>query len=194
MIVLRVRISYVLLMDTKRQLARRLRSARLERGLTQAEVGRVLDLHRPAISEIEAGRRSVTSEELYELSRLFSIPVSHLLSSTSGASDSVAGIDRTVLEMVEVIVDRFHPEQVILFGSHARGTADPDSDVDLLVVMEVEGSRRRTGARVGAALHGFAIPKDVVVTTPEAFRRRREIPGTIERRASLEGEVLHAAG
>ncbi len=37
--------------------------------------------------------------------------------------------------MVRRIVHRFRPERIILFGSHARGDAGPDSDVDLLVVM-----------------------------------------------------------
>ncbi|MBH0185089.1 MAG: nucleotidyltransferase domain-containing protein, partial [Nitrospira sp.] len=45
--------------------------------------------------------------------------------------------------MVRRIVERFHPERVILFGSHARGTAGPQSDVDLLVVMQAQGSKRR---------------------------------------------------
>ena len=38
-----------------------------------------------------------------------------------------------IQEMVRRIVRQFHPERVILFGSHARGDAGPDSDVDLLV-------------------------------------------------------------
>src|SRR6266545_4127425 len=38
--------------------------------------------------------------------------------------------------LVNQIVERFQPARIILFGSHARGTADPDSDVDLLVVMD----------------------------------------------------------
>jgi len=52
--------------------------------------------------------------------------------------------------MVQRIVRRFRPERVILFGSHARGEAGPDSDVDLLIVMPVEGSRglRRLWARL----------------------------------------------
>ena len=41
--------------------------------------------------------------------------------------------------MVKRIVKRFHPDKIILFGSHARGDAGPDSDVDLLVVMDFEG-------------------------------------------------------
>ncbi|MCD6211638.1 MAG: nucleotidyltransferase domain-containing protein, partial [Sulfurovum sp.] len=35
--------------------------------------------------------------------------------------------------MVDRIVERFQPDKVILFGSHARGEADPDSDIDLLI-------------------------------------------------------------
>lgn len=182
-------------MDTKRRLARRVREARLERGLTQAEVGRALGLHRPAISEIEAGRRSVTGEELVELSELLAVPVSELLAPADDRRDEPgANVDETILEMARVIARRFDPERVLLFGSHARGTAGPDSDVDLLVVMEVDGTRRRTGARIGAALHDFRVPKDIVVTTPGAFHSRRDVPGTIEHQAALEGMVLHARG
>ena len=179
-------------MDTKRRLARRLRAARLRRGLTQAEVGRALGLHRPTISEIEAGRRSVTSEELYELSRLLSVPLSDLLTPADGESGA-ARIDGMIEEMARVIVERFRPERILLFGSHARGSAGPDSDVDLLVVLESEEPRRRMAARIGAALHGFAVPKDIIVTTPQVFEARRSVPGTIERSAALEGRVLHAA-
>ena len=78
--------------------------------------------------------------------------------------------------MVRRIVKRFHPDRVILFGSHARGTAGPDSDVDLLVIMPVAGS------------------KDIIVTTPEDFEWHKEIPGTIERPAAREGKVVYARG
>lgn len=93
--------------------------------------------------------------------------------------------------MVKRIVERFHPDRVILFGSHARGTAGPDSDVDLLVVMPLTESRREKAVEIGVALHGFGVSKDIVVTTPEDFAWRKEIPGTIERPAALEGKVLY---
>ena len=101
-------------------------------------------------------------------------------------------LQKTIDRMVQRIVDRFHPDRVILFGSHARGTAGPDSDVDLLVVMPVTGSRREKVVEIGVALHGFGVSKDIVVTTPEDFAWRKEIPGTIERPAELEGKVLYA--
>ena len=101
-------------------------------------------------------------------------------------------LQKTIDRMVQRIVKRFHPEQVILFGSHARGTGGPDSDVDLLVVMPVTGSRREKAVEIGVALHGLGVAKDIVVTTPEDFEWRKEVPGTIERPAALEGKVLYA--
>jgi len=94
--------------------------------------------------------------------------------------------------MVRRIVKRFHPDRVILFGSHARGTADPDSDVDLLIVMSVTGSKREKQLEVRRALHEFKVSKDIIVTTPEDFEWRKEIPGTIERPAVREGKVVYA--
>ncbi len=94
--------------------------------------------------------------------------------------------------MVDRIVRQFQPERIILFGSHARGDGGPDSDVDLLVVMSVEGSKREKRIEIRGALHDIRVPKDIIVTTPEAFAWRKEIPGTIERPADQEGEVLYA--
>ena len=93
--------------------------------------------------------------------------------------------------MVRRIVQRFHPEGIILFGSHARGDAGPDSDVDLLVVMPVEGSKREMRIAIGLALASFGVPLDIMLTTPEELESRRHIPGTIERPATLEGKVLY---
>ncbi len=94
--------------------------------------------------------------------------------------------------MTRRIVAQFDPERVILFGSHARGDADPDSDVDLLVVMPFHGARSSTQAAIRLALRDFKVAKDIVVSTPDEFAWRSQIPGTIERPAALEGKVLHA--
>jgi predicted nucleotidyltransferase len=105
-------------------------------------------------------------------------------------TDSVAR--KEIGQMVRRIVSRFHPETIILFGSHARGDAGPDSDVDLLVVMPFLGSKLEKQLEIRLALRNIHIPKDIVVTTPEEFQWRKEIPGTIERPAAREGRVLYA--
>ena len=101
-------------------------------------------------------------------------------------------IQRTVAAMAHRIVMRFAPEKVILFGSHAAGKAGPDSDVDLLVVMPLRASKADHELEIRAALRAYrTTPKDVIVTTPEAFEWRRTVPGTIERSAARSGRVLY---
>jgi predicted nucleotidyltransferase len=94
-------------------------------------------------------------------------------------------------EMVRRIVERFDPEKIILFGSYARGTAGPDSDVDLLVVMPVSGSKREQRLAIRIALHGMGLAKDIVVATPEEIERDRDLVGTIVYPALREGRVLY---
>jgi predicted nucleotidyltransferase len=101
-------------------------------------------------------------------------------------------VQKQIHMMVDRIVRRFRPEKIILFGSHARGDALPDSDVDLLVVMSVKGSRRQKAVKIGVALHDIAISKDVIVVTPEDFEWRKDIVGTIEWPAYREGKVIYA--
>jgi predicted nucleotidyltransferase len=97
-----------------------------------------------------------------------------------------------IQEMVERIVTQFQPEKIILFGSHARGEGTADSDVDLLIVMSVEGSKRAKQLEIRAAVHDVRVPKDIIVSRPEEFQWRKDIVGTIERPAAHEGRILYA--
>jgi predicted nucleotidyltransferase len=99
-------------------------------------------------------------------------------------------VQAAIKEMVRRIVQQFGPERVILFGSHARGTAGPDSDVDLLVVMPVVSKRGLT-TEMHRTLAGVGIAKDIIVVTPEEVRKYRDIPGTIVWPAVHEGRVLY---
>ena len=95
-------------------------------------------------------------------------------------------------KMAARIARKFDPEQIVLFGSHARGTAGPDSDVDLLVVMPVNGSKRQTQVEIRCALRDIRLPKDIVVATPAEVRQQRKLAGTLIRPAMEEGRVLYA--
>ena len=94
--------------------------------------------------------------------------------------------------MVQRIVERFSPAKIFLFGSYANGTARPDSDVDLLIVMQVRGSRHKMAVKIGVALHDIEVAKDVIVVTPEEFEWRKDVIGTIEWPAVREGQLLYA--
>ena len=94
-------------------------------------------------------------------------------------------------EATQRLVEQFHPQCIILFGSQARGTADNRSDVDLLVICPVEGNRFDLMTEMDRALSGLGFAKDIIVLTPEEFERDRKIPGTVARPAFLEGKVLY---
>ena len=83
------------------------------------------------------------------------------------------------------------PEQIILFGSYARGDADADSDLDLLVVVRDVQTPRQESTRIRRALRGLAVPIDVIVATPEQVERYRDSIGLIYRAALQEGMVLY---
>lgn len=96
-----------------------------------------------------------------------------------------------VERFVAQLVRRFEPERVVLFGSHAEGTATADSDVDLLVVMPFEGRGSDQAARIDCALkRDFAL--DLLVRRPEAVRQGLEQGDPFMKEIVEKGKVLYA--
>ena len=103
--------------------------------------------------------------------------------------------DEILDRMVRAIVEEVDPEQVILFGSRARGDAGEESDVDLVVV-ETEPfgktrSRRLEAVRLWRALSDFVVPKDILVYSRNEVEHWRHSPNHVLARALREGMVLH---
>ena len=71
--------------NRRRALADRLREARRLSGLSQGQVAKQMGLHRPSISEIEAGNRRVSADELKQLAELYDVSMSYLTGETPGA-------------------------------------------------------------------------------------------------------------
>ncbi len=96
-------------------------------------------------------------------------------------------------EIVRRIVEVAAPERIILFGSAARGTMGPHSDIDLLVVKAGEYD---SGALTGAIyrhLVGLTQPVDVVVTEPETLQRYGKVPFLVYAPALAAGKEIYAA-
>ena len=86
----------------------------------------------------------------------------------------------------------FQPERVVLFGSHARGLASDDSDVDLLVVLPFEGKSVYQSVAMRLRLRP-AFPVDLIVRTPQTVRQRLEMGDDFIREILEEGKVLYEA-
>ena len=96
--------------------------------------------------------------------------------------------------MAERIVRDYDPVKIILFGSHARGEAGPESDIDLLVVLPEVANTHQAAVARRRLLTDLPVPKHIVVTTPEEIARRRDLVGTMLRPALREGRVLYERG
>lgn len=96
-------------------------------------------------------------------------------------------------KLVRQIVDIVHPLRIILFGSAARGTMGPDSDIDLMVVMPEGTHRRQTAQKLYRDIEGLNVPFDVVVATPGDLARYGKSPGLIYREVLREGKEVYAA-
>ncbi len=100
-------------------------------------------------------------------------------------------METAIREMTRRIIEQFNPIKIVLFGSHARGTAVPDSDIDLLIIKKIEGSKRKERVAIGIALHDINVPKDIIVASPEDVARFGNTVGTILYPVLKEGKILY---
>lgn len=88
--------------------------------------------------------------------------------------------------------EEFRAQRVILFGSYARGTAGPDSDVDILVIGPFEGRSADRSVEIRMKLRP-SFPMDLLVRTPEKVRERLEMGDFFMREILDQGKVLYEA-
>jgi predicted nucleotidyltransferase len=111
---------------------------------------------------------------------------------TSGING--VGVNQKVIdEAVRRILSVVTPRRIILFGSAARGTMGPNSDLDLLIVMPDGIHRRKTSVEIFKALRGIGVAKDVIVVTEQDVSAFRDNPSLVLKPALDEGKVLYAA-
>ena len=99
--------------------------------------------------------------------------------------------DPTILaDIVKLVVEAAKPEKIVLFGSAARGTMGPDSDLDLLVIKGGKFNRNRVTTAIYRNLSG-EIGVDAVVVTPEEVERYRYTHCLVICPAMREGMVVY---
>jgi len=96
-------------------------------------------------------------------------------------------------ELVRRLVTLYHPQRIYLFGSVARGDADPDSDYDVMVVVPDDTPREQRQSRLAyEALWGTSIAADILVWTASQFDSRLHVPSSLPATISREGKLLDA--
>lgn len=102
-------------------------------------------------------------------------------------------INTTILdEVTRRIIDEVHPEKIILFGSHAWGQPNEESDIDLFVILgssDQPGYRR--ASRLYRSLRGLKVPVEIVVRTRDEVERNMAVKSSLDHKVLHEGRVLH---
>lgn len=112
---------------------------------------------------------------------------------TTGHSDD--DVDAVIRAMARDIVDAVHPEEIVLFGSRARGASGQDSDVDLLVVLPdaaISGRRRQVSGDLYRRLMAYPVSKDLLVCGRTEVERWRHVRGHVIEAGLREGRRLYA--
>jgi hypothetical protein len=102
--------------------------------------------------------------------------------------------DPVLAEVVRRLVEAYHPLQIYLFGSAARGDAGPDSDYDIMVVVPDDAPRERQDCGLGyRVLWGVGLAKDILVWSKTEFDKRLHLKASLPSTVMREGKVLYAA-
>jgi len=99
---------------------------------------------------------------------------------------------KAIDQVVEQIVEKFKPQKIILFGSYARGKPRPESDVDLLVVMETRLREVQQAIQICQQIE-YRFGLDLIVHTPKYLAKRVKMGDWFLRDVVKEGKVLYEA-
>lgn len=99
--------------------------------------------------------------------------------------------DPMIERAIQAIAEAIHPQRIILFGSRARGTARPDSDLDLVIIYGGEKSKRQIKLDIHRLLEPASFPLDLFVLSPEEMRRQRHVANTLAREISERGITVY---
>ncbi|MGE5376205.1 MAG: nucleotidyltransferase domain-containing protein [Bacteroidota bacterium] len=100
---------------------------------------------------------------------------------------------KAIDQVVEQIVEMFKPQKIILFGSYARGNPRPESDVDLLVVMDTSLKESKQSLEIRRYLD-VMFGLDLIVHTPNRLKERVDMGDWFLRDVLNEGKVLYESG
>ena len=82
---------------------------------------------------------------------------------------------KQINKIINIIIAKSDPQKIILFGSYANGTADENSDLDLLVIKHSNLPRIKRAKEIRKHLTNFLVPKDILVYTEEEVQEWKNV-------------------
>ena len=100
--------------------------------------------------------------------------------------------NQTLDLVVETLVRAYPFERIVLFGSHATGHSQWDSDLDLLVVWQTDLPPLERALETRRLLEDIGCPLDVVVYTPAELDYWQKAPSSFASQVLAEGTTLYS--
>ena len=102
--------------------------------------------------------------------------------------------DPILQDVVNRLVEAYHPLRMYLFGSRARGNENLNSDYDILIIVGNDvASELKSAGLAYKSLWGISVPVDVLVWTDQEFQKRLHLPNSLPSEVVREGVLLHVA-
>ncbi|NCO54072.1 MAG: hypothetical protein COS14_13180 [Bacteroidetes bacterium CG02_land_8_20_14_3_00_31_25] len=96
-----------------------------------------------------------------------------------------------ISDIVNKIVLFYNPNKIILFGSYAKGYANEDSDLDLIIIKDTDLPKQRRGREIRKYLFGSLVPMDIKVYTQNEFNQDISNPYSFIYEAIKDAKVLY---
>ncbi|MDH5721693.1 MAG: nucleotidyltransferase domain-containing protein [Spirochaetia bacterium] len=94
-------------------------------------------------------------------------------------------------QIVKIIIEKYMPDKIILFGSYAKGAPQKDSDLDLLVIKDVDLPRHKRAVEIRKYLRGISTPLDILVYTNSEIKKWKDLKTSFISNALEEGKPLY---
>ncbi|MCI0607520.1 MAG: nucleotidyltransferase domain-containing protein [Anaerolineae bacterium] len=99
---------------------------------------------------------------------------------------------RAIRALAMHIAEKFQPEEIILFGSHAYGKPKAWSDVDLLIVMDTPKGEFATSHAIVTSMPPITFSVDIIARSRPAIRKRIQMGDRFMKEITEKGKVLYA--
>jgi predicted nucleotidyltransferase len=96
-----------------------------------------------------------------------------------------------IMNVIHQIVDHIQPERIFIFGSHAKGLSNAESDLDLLVIYSGPLSKREVQLAIRLLFPEPNFGMDIFVMCPQQFDQQRHVPNALAREVAATGIVCY---
>jgi predicted nucleotidyltransferase len=100
-------------------------------------------------------------------------------------------LQKEIENIKNIIVNKFQPDKIILFGSYANGLQNKNSDLDILIIKDMKQPRYQRSREVRKLLREFCFPMDILIYTNSEFEKWRDVKNSFVYQVLQNGKIIY---